>query len=157
MHGQRARQREGPGVQAGVLLQRGAAGCSGAAAEERRWSLQDAPQGGQHQGFPLRPGGQSHPRNLPGVRAGQRLGVRRAGEAQRGHQRGLRGPLHLLAADVRHRGSFSGHRLAGQQRRVQGGYPGVRVHPPAQGAWAAHQGGCEETHSGLTQGKRYLK
>lgn len=152
MHGRRARQREGPGVPSGVLLQRGAAGGAGAAAEERRRCLQDAPQGGQHQGFPLRQGGQVHPENLPRVRHGQRLGIRGAGEVERVLQRGLGGPLHLLAPDVGHRGPASGHRVARRQQ-LQGGDPGVCVHPPTQRAGSPHQGGGEETHPRITQGK----
>lgn len=152
VHGRWARQREDPGVQTGVLLQRGAACGSGAAAEERRRRLQAAAPRGQHQGLPLGQGGEIHPQNVSRVRHRQRLWVRRAWEVQGVLQRRLRGPLHLLAPDVRHRGPVTGHRVARQQRSLQGGDPGVRVHPSTQRARSAHQGGGEETHPGIPQG-----
>lgn len=152
MFGPGSRQREGPGEPAGVLLQRGAARGAGAAAARRRRSLPRAPPRGPHARLPVRARAQSHPQDLPRVRAGQRVRAR-AGQAPRGGQRRLRRPLHLLAADVRHRGAVSGPGLAGQQRGVQGGDARGRVHAPAQSARAAHQGGGEEAHPGVPQGQ----
>lgn len=148
MHGGRPHRSQDPGVQTGVLLQRGAPRGRGGAAQEWRRRLQDATQRRRHERLSVGQRSQAADQHLQTVRLGRRR--RRGVDVQ--VRRGLGGPVHLLAPDVGHRGAAAGHRLA-QRGVLQGGDPSGRAHTPAQRERTSHQGGGAEAHPGGHQGE----
>ncbi len=110
VYGGRAHPRRGARVQAAVLLQRAAPRGPGAADHRRRRSLQEPPEGREQPRLPVGAGDHGHHQQLRQIQArGRRW--RSVGESGQAWGRRV-AALHVLAADVGHRGSAAGHRLA---------------------------------------------